>query len=55
MWSFDVFPNGTRIEFAEYTDKESAQADSSVMMRRWQTDGSYSFLSAVVLPLKWNE
>ena len=51
-WSFDVFPHGIRTEFAEYPDEESARADAYVTMRRWQADGSYSFLSTMKLPLQ---
>lgn len=51
MWAFDVFPNGIRTEFAEYTDEDSVRADAEVMARRWEKDGSYSFVSAIDLPL----
>jgi len=51
MWAFDVFPNGIQTEFAEYADENSVRADAEVMVRRWETDGSYSFVSAIDLPL----
>ena len=51
MWAFDVFPNGIRTEFAEYADEESVRADAEVMARRWEKDASYSFVSAIHLPL----
>jgi|KBSMisStandDraft_5_1062788.scaffolds.fasta_scaffold07806_5 hypothetical protein len=51
MWAFDVFPNGVRTEFAEYPDEESVRTDAEVMARRWETDGFYSFVSAIELPL----
>ena len=51
MWAFDVFPNGVRTEFAEYPDEGSVRTDAEVMERRWETDGSYSFVSAIELPL----
>lgn len=50
-WTFAVFPRGIRMEFAEYGDEASALADARVTMRRWESDGVYSFLSGVSLPL----
>ena len=51
MWAFDVFPNGVRKEFAEYSEEDSVRTDAEVMARRWEKDEGYSFMSAIDLPL----